>query len=99
MDLQTLVMALIAVAIPFVVSTYLWPIAQKVSAKVKALPSIIQQLLIMALNAGMAFGAVKVGMSVPALDVFASADMQAMLTGLVGFLSTLIFKNGKAAAA
>ncbi len=98
MDLQTLLMALMAIVLPFVVSTYIWPFMQKLNVRVKALPSFVQQVSITLLNAGLAFAALKLGVMVPGVESFVPADVQVLLTGLVGFLTTLIFKNGKAAA-
>lgn len=99
MDLQTLLMGVMAIILPFVVSTYIWPLLQKLNARVKALPSFVQQVGITLLNAGLAFAAVTLGVMIPGVESFAPADVQVLLTGLVGFLTTLIFKNGKAAAA
>ena len=99
MDLQTLLMGVLAIALPYVISTYIWPFLQKLNARVKALPSFVQQVGITLLNAGLAYAALTLGVMVPGVESFAPADVQALLTGLVGFLSTMIFKNGKAAAA
>ena len=44
MDIQMMLVALMAVVIPFAVSTYLWPLATKLSAKVNGLGNGAKQL-------------------------------------------------------
>ena len=96
--LQLLVTTLLAVIIPFFVSKLAWPWFQAKMPMLKASNNVLQQFLIVVLNAGLAFGAMKMGLVIPMLEEFAMSDMQAVLTAAVGMLTTVVFKQGKASA-
>lgn len=98
MDIQMMIIALMAVVIPFTVSKFLWPFVTKLSGKVNGLGNGVKQLAITLLNGGLAFVATQLGVIMPTLEQFAMNDMQVLLTAAVGFLTTIVFKQGKLSA-
>lgn len=94
--MEDLIQSLLVVAIPFAV-TKLWPILQGWVTSVKEMENWKQMTLITLFNGALAAAAQVLMIGLPDFAAFGVGDLSALLTALVGYLTTLVFKSGKAA--
>ena len=95
MEYTELITTLMAAVIPFITSKWLWPLATKLSGKLDGLGNGWKMAAITVGNGLLAALATALSANVAALEQFGMSDLQGILTVVVGFLTTLIFKAGK----